>query len=273
MKRSIGRRTWSGWAARGSVALALILAGATATQDCRAQAVTPHEALEDAKLYFTAPVRWDARDWLAFGGSLAAVAVAHEFDDDVRDHFVGGRADQGLGKGDSHGADDALPAAALVAGTWVLAGITHDRGGYRELGSMLEAAGLSVVTAELLKLSLGRQRPNETADPDQWFKSGNSFPSSHATAAFAIGTVFAESGDDRYRWLRRVVGYGVAGGTAWLRLDHNAHWTSDVIAGAALGVSTARFTLRRRTGQSTDATTMITPLEGGLLLTYTRPLR
>lgn len=273
MKRLSGSQRWSVWARGWSIALACIIGGAGLARDCRAQAVTPREALEDAKLYFTAPVRWDAQDWLAFGGSLAAVAVAHEFDDDVRDHFVGGRVDQGLGKSDSHGADDALPAAVLVAGTWALAGLTHDRGGYRELGSMLEAAGLSVVTAEVMKLALGRERPNETMDPDRWFKSGNSFPSSHATAAFAIGTVFAESGDDHYRWLRRVIGYGVAGGTAWLRLDHNAHWTSDVIAGAALGVSTARFTLQRRAGKATDATTMITPLDGGLLLTYSRPLR
>ena len=55
---------------------------------CDAQAVQPREALEDAKLYFTAPLRWDGRDWLEFGGTLVAIGVIHEFDDDVRDNFA-----------------------------------------------------------------------------------------------------------------------------------------------------------------------------------------
>jgi hypothetical protein len=57
------------------------LLGITTPQRCEAQAVQPREALEDAKLYFTAPLRWDAHDWLAFGGTLAAIGVAHEFDE------------------------------------------------------------------------------------------------------------------------------------------------------------------------------------------------
>ena len=218
------------------------MAGLAAPTRCDAQAVQPREALEDAKLYFTSPLRWDTRDWLEFGGTLVAIGVVHEFDDDVRDHFVGNSAD-GLDSSDPNGAEDALPAAALLAGTWLLAGISDSRGGWRELGSMLEASAFTAVSTEVLKLSLGRQRPNETTNPDDWFASGDSFPSMHASLAFAIGTVFAESGDDRYRWLRRILGYGVAGATAYVRLDHNAHWASDVVAGAALGLSTARFTL------------------------------
>jgi hypothetical protein len=30
--------------------------------------------LEDTKLYFTAPLRWDQEDWLYFGGALAQLA-------------------------------------------------------------------------------------------------------------------------------------------------------------------------------------------------------
>ena len=50
-------------------------------------------ALEDTKLYFTAPLRWDEQDWLYFGGTLVAVGVANQFDHKVRDHFaVGSKA-------------------------------------------------------------------------------------------------------------------------------------------------------------------------------------
>jgi hypothetical protein len=257
-------------------AVALIggaVAGLSAPVRCDAQAVEPREALEDAKIYFTSPLRWDTRDWLEFAGTLVAIGAVHEFDDDVRDHFVGNSAD-GLDSEDSSSGEDALPAAALLAGTWLLAGLSDNRGGWRELGSMLEASALTAVSTEVLKLSLGRQRPNETTDPDAWWSSGDSFPSLHASLAFAIGTVFAESGDDQYRWLRRTLGYGVAGATAYVRLDHNAHWASDVVAGAALGLSTARFTLHRRDGDAEEtASVSVSPTEGGgVMLVFAMPL-
>jgi membrane-associated phospholipid phosphatase len=64
--------------------------------------------------------------------------------------------------------------------------------------------------------------------------------------AFAIGTVLAESGNDRHRWLRRALGYGLAVGTAHARMDHDAHWLSDTVAGAGLGIATARFVMKQR---------------------------
>jgi membrane-associated phospholipid phosphatase len=265
--RTIGTR----WRAHAA-AFALLVATVGPAAPCHAQAVQPREAWEDTKAYFTAPLRWDSRDWLTFGGTLAAIGVATQFDEDVRDHFVDGPQD--IDANDSKGTDDAIPAAVLVAGTWLLAGITDDPGGWRELGSMLQAATYTVVTTEISKLAFGRERPNETDDASQWFKGSDSFPSMHSGAAFAIGTVFAESGNDDYRWLRRVVGYGVAGYTAYARVDHNAHWMSDVLAGAALGYSTAKFTLRRREGGDTEprASTAVVPMGDGVMLTFAMPL-
>ena len=267
-RRASGSRILAAIALAGGAVAAL-----GAPVRCNAQAVQPHEALEDAKLYFTAPLRWDTRNWLEFGGTLVALGAVHEFDDDVRDHFVGNSVD-GLDSKDPNSAEDALPAAALLAGTWLLAGLSDSPGGWRELGSMFEATGLTAVSTEVLKLSFGRERPNETTDPDQWSASGASFPSMHTSLAFAIGTVFAESGNDRYRWLRRVLGYGVAGATAYVRLEHNAHWASDVAAGAALGFSTARFTMNRRESGA-EQTTFITvrPAEGGgVTIAFAMPL-
>ena len=238
---------------------------------CAAQAVQPREALEDAKLYFTAPLRWDQGDWLEFGGTLVALGIAHQYDDNIRTHFADDPADALSGSA-SNGTEDALPAAVLVAGTWVLAGVLDDANGYRELGSMLEATVLSAASTEILKYSLGRERPYDTADPDKWFHSGDSFPSLHVSAAFAIGTVFAESGNDKYRWARRILGYGVGAATAYLRVDHNAHWTSDVVAGAALGLATARFTMNRRENADVHSSAMLVPMDRGLMLTFAVPL-
>ena len=92
----------------------------------------------------------------------------------------------------------------------------------------------------------------------------------HVSAAFAIGTVFAESGDTEHRWLRRTVGYGIAGATAFARLHDNVHWFSDVVAGAAIGMSTAQFVVNRDREATRRSGFSVVPVEGGAMLTYWR---
>jgi membrane-associated phospholipid phosphatase len=94
----------------------------------------------------------------------------------------------------------------------------------------------------------------------------------HVTAAFAIGTVFAESGADEYRWVRRVVGYGVASATAYARLHGNQHWLSDVVAGSAIGVYAGAFTMNRQFAHHDSLAVNVMPTEAGGLavqVTYT----
>jgi hypothetical protein len=223
----------------------------------------------DAKAYVTAPLHWNGHDWLYFGSSLAAIAVAHHYDDQVRTHFTTGSYASNLTNSNSSEGKDALPAVAVVGATWLYAGLVNDSAGHREAASMVESAVLSCATGFVLRLAVGRERPNETADANQWRAGSNSFPSLHATAAFAIGTVLAESGNDDYRWIRRVLGYGLGAVTSYERLRHNAHWLSDTVAGAALGMSTAHFVMNRRGPQATYAGNLsVTPIAGGAMLTF-----
>src|SRR5438270_13777728 len=104
-------------------------------------------ALDDAGQYFTAPLRWDAEDWTYFGITLAAVAASHEIDTKVRTHFAKG-ANAVLHAKDKNSTRDALPAVALIAGTWAAAGYLGDQDGYRETWRLLEAGVLSTVTGE-----------------------------------------------------------------------------------------------------------------------------
>ena len=224
------------------------------------------DVLEDAKLYITAPLRWDGQDWLYFGGTLTAIGAAHEFDKRVRTHFVD--PTQPLNGEDKNAGRDALPAAALIVGTGLYAAIIDDRDGYRETGSLLEAGIFSAATSEVLTLAAGRERPDATAAPNMWRDGGDSFPSVHVSAAFAIGTVFAESGNDEYRWIRRIIGYGVAAGTAYVRVHENVHWLSDTVAGSALGIATARFVLNRQGGEQ-RASIQFQPMKDGWQLAYT----
>ena len=243
-----------------------VLAGhATAS---RADDFTPGDLLSDAKLYFTAPIRWDESDWMFFGGSIAAIAAAHGLDSRVREHFAPSGA-AGLNGTDKNSTRDAIPAASLVLGTWLIGKVADDSFAKTEAYTMLEAAGFSSITAEALKYAAGRQRPDETTNTNDWRAGGSSFPSLHTTAAFAIGTVFAESGEDDYRWLRRAVGYGMASATTYLRLHGNQHWLSDTVAGAAIGIASGRFTTHRRLQRANDWNLSVTPSPyGGVQLAF-----
>ena len=223
--------------------------------------------LEDTKLYFTSPLRWDEEDWLYFGGALVAIGAAHSFDERVRDHFATGSKAVLNGGEDKNSLRDAAPTLALIAGTGLGAAFYDDKDGYRETWALIEAGAFSGATAEVLGYATGRERPDATTSPNEWGKGADSFPSLHTTVAFAVGTVFAESGNDEYRWLRRIIGYGVAGATAYVRLEENVHWLSDTVAGAALGIATAKFVLNRQDAQS-RGTVQFQPVKGGWMVSY-----
>ncbi|MEJ1962022.1 MAG: phosphatase PAP2 family protein [Gammaproteobacteria bacterium] len=244
-----------------------LLAGLVLTAPCSAEsglAQEAHDALEDTVRYFAAPLHWNEGNWFQFGASVAAIAAAHEFDDNVRNHFVS--SSTVLDGKDPHSSRDAIPVAAMLVGTWAFAALLQDRDGFEEGRTMLESGALAALSTSIFKFAAGRRRPNETTQVDDWRQSGSSFPSLHVSAAFAIGTVLAESGNDEYRWARRGIGYGLALATGYARLHDNAHWLSDTVAGAALGIATAQFTMNRNDDRRRQVSLNVVPTDGGAIL-------
>jgi hypothetical protein len=226
--------------------------------------------LTDTGRYLTAPLHWDEGNWAQFAVSLAAIGVAHEYDDNVRDHFAAHTDAQ-----DTHELRDELPTFAMIGATWAAAALLDDKDGYEEGRAMLESGGLAALSTTLLKYAAGRRRPSETSSVDDWRNSGGSFPSLHASTAFAVGAVFAESGNDGDRWTRRALGYGLGLATSYARVHSNAHWLSDTVAGAALGIATAQFTMNRRDERrlnraAGDLSGGVAPLPGGAMLYFSK---
>jgi membrane-associated phospholipid phosphatase len=86
--------------------------------------------------------------------------------------------------------------------------------------------------------------------PYQPFSGHASFPSGHATLAFATATALDR--ETRAGWVP-LVAYPLAALVGWSRVRDDQHWTSDVVAGAALGAWTAakaHDALRGRQGRS-----------------------
>jgi membrane-associated phospholipid phosphatase len=119
-----------------------------------------------------------------------------------------------------------------------------------------EAIVVSAGVTYLIKGLAGRQRPSHAGinDPDDFKLGGgfakgssSSFPSGHATAAFATATVVTL---ETHRWWPKSTWYvaPVMFGGATLvgvaRLYTNAHWASDVVMGAGIGTLTALKVVR-----------------------------
>lgn len=117
--------------------------------------------------------------------------------------------------------------------------------------------GVAILLAEsisgLLKLWVERDRPPLTRpvpEPLLEAPSTFSFPSGHATVAFACATVLALA-VPRLRWWL----YGLAALIAFSRVYVGVHYPGDVLVGALLGVAIARALLMlaavlRRSGPS-----------------------
>ncbi len=132
---------------------------------------------------------------------------------------------------------------------------------------MGEAVVLSSLSAHVLKFTFGRQRPSQTTSPDRFGKGGSSFPSGHTTAAFAAAQVLVdELPQEQWGW--RLLAYGLAGATAYGRMNSNAHWLSDTVAGAALGIVTGRFVSNRRQERTSQVSVSVKPTNHGALVAF-----
>lgn len=97
-----------------------------------------------------------------------------------------------------------------------------------------EAVGSTLAVVYALKFTVNRQRPDGGTQ---------SFPSGHTAAAFA-GAGFLQR---RYGWAYGAPAYAVAAFVGYSRVRARRHWTSDVLAGAAIGVgANLAFTHARR---------------------------
>ncbi len=123
----------------------------------------------------------------------------------------------------------------------------------------IEALGRDLVRAQIvtqtltqaIKYSVGRTRPDES--------SNRSFPSGHASGAFATATVLQR----RYGWKVGSAAYGVATYIAASRLSENKHFLSDVIFGAAIGIMSGR-TVTIGLGPARFALSPMIPAGGGV---------
>jgi membrane-associated phospholipid phosphatase len=95
-----------------------------------------------------------------------------------------------------------------------------------------ESAAAGFLVAGILKTVTRRPRPHLEKGYGFW-EGGNSFPSGHATVAWALAATTASHFRDR-KWVALIV-YPLAGVISFSRVTSGNHFPSDVVFGSALG--------------------------------------
>lgn len=223
----------------------------------------PGLVLGDTEDVFTAPAHWDGDQWLGAAEAAAAVGTAAAFDRTIRDHVQAGRTPgedhfmrqwQEFGNYYAFGALAAFDAWGELDGNITARNVAMDG-----IASSIIAGGL---ITPALKIVVGRERPSTTTSTYRFkpFSNNSSFPSGHATEAFAVATAIAENYPAP--WVQ-VLAYGSAGLVGYARIELNAHYASDVVAGALVGWSVARSVVHRNSAPADPRKLTWTPYSNG----------
>jgi membrane-associated phospholipid phosphatase len=178
--------------------------------------------------------------WWEVAITAGAIAGATLFDRGVDDWMQNQRTSgsNAVARAFRHGGQPEV--YVTVGGGLLLAGVAAERADLRRRGGrvLLSVAAAGLTTAAIKEL--GRVRPAETRNVYVFrpFSRHESFPSGHTTIAFAFATSLSEEID---RPWATVLLYAGAAGTGWSRMNDQRHWLSDVLAGAAVGITAGKI--------------------------------
>lgn len=182
--------------------------------------------LKDFREEFSVPVTTGAKDVLIYGSAATLVVLVFEDQivDPIQEEAVRTKP---FGKSAKIGDWIGLgfPNFIYVAGQSVAGFYGNDKGYERSLG-MLKASLYSMSVTQVLKVTVREQRPSNKDQRD-------SFPSGHATMAFAFGGyIFEEHG-----WQWGVPALALSAFSGLSRINDNRHYLHDVIFGATIGMA------------------------------------
>lgn len=192
----------------------------------------------DTKSIVVSPLKWDGRDWTKFGAFVAVEGSLLFADQAVTDFFQSNKSTT-----ETYICRNVLEHFGAEHSFYVMAGmfsygLLAKKSKYVSTALLaLESFTLASMVTRVPKSLVGRQRPNNWEGNGPFsFKGpggGNSFPSGHTTASFAVASVIATQFRDS-KWIP-ITAYSVAGLAGLSRIYDNKHWLTDVVAGATIG--------------------------------------
>jgi len=251
------------------VSVILLCLNGTARADDAPVRTYPEILADDAKYVLTAPGRWDERDWRNFGLAVAGVVgVAATLDGPIRDEMRRHAPNDNrfMHNVERFGAEYSL----VVLGGFYLAGVS----GNNETAISVAQDGLSAsiiasgIIVPTIKFVTGRARPREnegiaTFHPFSLsYSTNSSFPSGHTTQAFAVASVIANHYDET--WVA-YSSYTVASLVGVARIYHDAHFASDVLAGALIGTLVGKSVVTHNKSLRSNKVVVLPEIRPGLI--------
>ncbi|MFT3782432.1 MAG: phosphatase PAP2 family protein [Nibricoccus sp.] len=212
-------------------------------------------AKDDFNYVLTAPLRWEKQDWLDVGTSVVLIAGSSFNDGSTRKEAQEERhiGDNQTKRFQEFGAMYSWFVLGLFEAYGTATGSARPKA--VAFDGFVAAGIASGVVAPVIKYSVGRERPNKTESTFKFrpFSGNYSFPSGHTTQAFAVASVISAHYN---QWWIKGAAYGIAGCVGYSRIQQNAHFASDVVAGALIGYSVGR-TVVRHNNQSAEKTSVL----------------
>jgi membrane-associated phospholipid phosphatase len=165
------------------------------------------------------------------GIGLAGTLIAHPSDRGLADWAASKAATDATRVGGVIG--DAWFQSGLAVGLYATGTLAKSPGLASLGGDLVRAQLVNAVLTRGIKIAAGRDRPNG---------GHHAMPSGHTSATMATAAVI----DAHFGWKAGLPAYALAGFVGWTRVRDDAHWLSDVAAGAAIGAISARAVLHGR---------------------------
>lgn len=199
----------------------------------------------DFSAIVTSPARWNASDWITATVITGITAGLYENDAKIQKWVLAHRTATTGTIGDKvtlvgHGALTPV----VLGGMYLYGRAADDAKIQKTVLLSVESFVITGVFVQTLKYTAHRHRP-DTNDPAHTLDGASlkrssstmSFPSGHASSAFAVATVIAGEYDNA---VIPPIAYTIAAITSLNRVSHNAHWSSDAFVGSAIGYFTGK---------------------------------
>jgi hypothetical protein len=192
------------------------------------------------------------------GTSLAGSALAHEYDTDVYEHNRRGK--DLIFDSETSGFLGTLGGGGLGIGIAAAQLFLDQENGLKHARTIM-LTSLSHVTSAFI---VSRKRPDLR---HYYLPFDSAYPSGHASSIFATATALSYA----YGWVAGAPSFALATAISAARVSENAHWLSDVVAGAGLGIfwGVASYKVPEEKPEVAKSAIQFLPpqsLRGGLLL-------
>ena len=242
---------------------------------CAAQAADtgfsyPEIVIDDARHVLSAPARWQEQEWQDMGlAALGIAGVAAILDRPVRDEMRRHAPNDSrfMLEVERFGKEYSL---AVLGGFYLAGALGNDENAATVaedgLTALIIAGG---IITPAIKFVTGRSRPRDNDGIAKfhplsicYYSSNSSFPSGHTTHAFALASVFANHYDET--WVT-CASYSIASLVGVARSYHDAHFASDILAGALIGTLVGKSVVAHNKPMRSGQVTLLPEIAPGLV--------